>query len=28
VVSSFVSGTHGPDPECPRVESHRARQEA
>jgi len=28
VVSSFVSGTHGPDPECPRVESYRARQEA
>ena len=28
VVSSFVSGAHGPDPECPRVESHRARQGA
>jgi radical SAM protein with 4Fe4S-binding SPASM domain len=24
VVSTFVSGAHGPDPECPRVESHRA----
>ncbi len=24
VVSSFVSGIHGPDPECPRVESYRA----
>jgi radical SAM protein with 4Fe4S-binding SPASM domain len=28
VVSSFVSGVHGPDPECPRVESHRARRSA
>ncbi|HEV3190061.1 MAG TPA: radical SAM protein [Polyangiaceae bacterium] len=28
VVSSFVSGAHGPDPECPRVESHRSRQGA
>jgi radical SAM protein with 4Fe4S-binding SPASM domain len=24
VVSTFVSGAHGPDPECPRVESYRA----
>jgi radical SAM protein with 4Fe4S-binding SPASM domain len=24
VVSTFVSGGHGPDPECPRVESYRA----
>jgi radical SAM protein with 4Fe4S-binding SPASM domain len=24
IVSTFVSGAHGPDPECPRVESYRA----
>jgi radical SAM protein with 4Fe4S-binding SPASM domain len=24
IVSRFVSGAHGPDPECPRVESYRA----
>jgi radical SAM protein with 4Fe4S-binding SPASM domain len=24
VVAAFVSGAHGPDPECPRVESYRA----
>jgi radical SAM protein with 4Fe4S-binding SPASM domain len=24
VVSSFVDGAHGPDPECPRVRAHRA----